>query len=105
MLPAGRITRLLDVQSEIDLVGQHLHVSLRLHSAAHHAECFPGLSIFKHKTGYYRVKRALPRRVYIRVSRLHRKKFVAILKHESKSRHDNAAAHSTDRKSTRLNSS
>ena len=35
---ARRLARLLDVHAEVDQVGEHLGMSLRLHVATHHAE-------------------------------------------------------------------
>jgi hypothetical protein len=64
-----------------------------LHPAAHDAKRFPRLAILHHETGNDGVKRSFPRRVNIRVSRIHREKFATILKHESETRHDNATAH------------
>src|SRR6266536_3834327 len=68
-------------------------MTLRLHAAAHDAECFPRLAIFHHEPGYDGVKWSFPRRVNVRVIWVHREKFAASLKHESKPGHDNAAAH------------
>src|SRR5205823_15134790 len=93
-LPPRGVTGFLHVKSEIDLVGEHLHVTLWLHPAAHHAERFPRLAIFHDETGNNGVKRALARRVNIRMVRIDREKFAAILKHESEPGDDNAAAHS-----------
>src|SRR5438105_2208599 len=93
VLPARRIARFLHIQTEIDLVRQHLNMTLRLHSAAHHAECLPRFAVFHHKSGNDRMKRTLAWCVNIRVTRFHREKFAAILKHESESRHYDAASH------------
>ena len=93
MLPAGSIAGFLHVQSKIDLVGEHLDMTLRLHAAAHDAERFPRFAVLHHESGNDGVKWAFARRVNIRVLRVHREKFAAILKHESKTRHNDAAAH------------
>src|SRR5215472_11412126 len=69
-------------------------MSLWLHIAAHDTECFPWFAIFHHESGNDGVKRTLAGRVRIRVLRVHREKFAAVLKHEAKTRYDNAAAHS-----------
>src|SRR5213083_2003773 len=68
-------------------------MTLRLHAAAHDTESFPWFTAFHHESGNNGVKRAFARRVDIRVLRVHREKFAAILKHESKTRHDYPAAH------------
>ena len=68
-------------------------MSLRLHAAAHHSECFPRLAIFHHEAGNDGVERPLARRVNVGMTSLHREEFTAILKHESKSWHYNAATH------------
>src|SRR5229473_7308091 len=68
-------------------------MTLRLHAAAHHAECFPRFSILHHESRNDGVKWPLSRRVHIRVARFHREKFAAIMKHESESRHYDAASH------------
>jgi hypothetical protein len=39
----------LHIQAEFDLVGQHLQVALRLHPAAHDAECFPRFAVSFHE--------------------------------------------------------
>src|SRR5882724_12911749 len=70
-------------------------MTLRLHPATHDAKRFPRLAVLHHETGNDGVKWTFARRVNIRVSRLHREKFAPILKHESKPRHDNAAAHAS----------
>src|SRR6516165_9759584 len=93
MLPAGRVAGFLDVQTEIDLVCEDLYMTLRLHTAAHDTESFPRFAVFHHESGNNSVKRAFTRRVNIRVLRVHREKLASILKHESKTRHDNPAAH------------
>jgi hypothetical protein len=45
VVKAGCVAGFLDVHSEVDDVGEHLHVALRLHVAAHHAEAEPGFPI------------------------------------------------------------
>src|SRR5205807_9743543 len=72
---------------------ESLNTSLRMHAASHDAECYPQFTILHTKSGNDGLKRTLPRRINIRVLRVHREKFAAILKHESKTRHDDAAAH------------
>src|SRR5437016_14009219 len=93
MLPAGRVPGFLDVQTKINLVCEHLYMTLRLHAAAHDTESFPRFTIFHHESGNDGVKRTFARRVNIRVTRIHREKFAAILKHQPESGHDDAAAH------------
>src|SRR5438105_13839756 len=95
MLPARRVAGFLHVQSEIDLVREHLHVTLWLHPAAHHTERFPRLAILYDESRDDSVKRTFARRVNVRMARLHREKFAAILKHEAKSRYDDSAAHAS----------
>ena len=93
MLPARGVAGFLHIQAEIDLVGQHLDVTLRLHPAAHDTERFPRLAAFHHEPGNDGVKRTFARRVNVRVARLHREKFAAILKHEAEPGNNNTAAH------------
>src|SRR6266705_2059317 len=93
MLPAGRVPGFLDVQTKINLVCEHLYMTLRLHAAAHDTESFPRFTVFHHESGNEGVKRAFTRRVNIRVLRVHREKFSAILKHESTSPTQNPADH------------
>src|SRR4029450_7351571 len=93
MLPAGRVPGFLDVQTKINLVCEHLYMALRLHAATHDAESFPRFAVFHHESGNNGLKRAFTRRVNIRVLRVHREKLAAILKHESKTRHDDPATH------------
>src|SRR6266576_638820 len=93
MLPARRVAGFLHVQTEIDLVCEHLDVTLWLHPAAHDTECLPRFAIFHHEPGNNGVKWAFPRRVSIRVVWVHGKEFTTILKHESEARHDDTAAH------------
>src|SRR5207247_5696308 len=68
-------------------------MTLWLHAAAHHAECFPRFAVFHDKPGNNGVKRTFARRVSVRVSRLQGKKFATILKHEPEAGHDDTAAH------------
>src|SRR5262249_27157693 len=93
MLPPGRVPGFLDVQTKINLVCEHLYMTLRLHAAAHDTECFPRFAVFHHESGNNGVKWTFPRRVNIRVLRVHREKFSAILKHESQTRHNDPTAH------------
>src|SRR5258708_16274621 len=83
MLPAGRIPCFLDVQTKINLVCEHLYMTLRLHAATHDAESFPRFTVFHHESGDNGVKRAFARCVNIRVLRVYREKFPSILNHES----------------------
>ena len=71
MLPARGVAGFLHIHSEIDHVRQDLDVTLRLHAAAHHAECVPWLPILHDKTWNDGVKWSLARRVNIGVTRLH----------------------------------
>src|SRR5205814_10530333 len=93
MLPAGRVPGFLDVQTKINLVCEHLYMTLRLHAAAHDTESFPRFAVFHHESGNNGVERTFARRVNIRVLRVHRKKLTPILKLESKTRHHDPAAH------------
>src|SRR5262245_41217530 len=93
MLPARSVPRFLHIQTEIDLVREHLHMTLWLHTATHYTECFPRFTILHNETRNDGVKRTLGRRVNVCVIGIHRKKLAAILKHESKSGHDDPAAH------------
>src|SRR5947199_1500175 len=93
MLPARGVPGFLHVQTKIDLVREHLYVTLWLHAAAHDAECFPRFAVFHHETGNNGVKRTFTGRVNVRVSRLHGKKFATILKHEPEAGHHDTAAH------------
>src|SRR5258707_1491529 len=93
MLPAGRIPGFLKVQTKINLVCEHLYMTLRLHAATHDTESFPRFAVFHHESWNNGVKRALTGCVNIRVLRVHREKLAAILKHESKTGNPNPAAH------------
>src|SRR5213593_4703115 len=93
MLPSRSVPGFLDVQTKINLVCEHLYMTLRLHAASHDAKCFPRFAVFHDKSGNDCVKRTLSRCVNIRVLRVHREKFTAILKHESKTGHYDPAAH------------
>jgi hypothetical protein len=93
MLPARRVAGLLDVQTKIDLICEHLYMALWLHSAAHDTESFPRFAVFHHESWNNRVKRTFAGRIDIRVLRVHREKLTAILKHETKSRHYDPTAH------------
>src|SRR5207244_12632967 len=79
--------------TEIELVADHLVVPLPLHAAAHDAKCFPWFPIFHDETRNNGVKRPFAWRVNVRVTRIHRKKFTAILKHETQTKHYDPAAH------------
>src|SRR4029077_1389524 len=93
MLPAGRIPGFLNVQTKINLVCEHLYMTLRLHPAAHDTESFPRFAVFHYESRNNGVKWTFARRVNIRVLRIHREKLAAILKHESKTRYNDPAAH------------
>src|SRR5205809_449881 len=62
-------------------------MTLRLHAAAHDAERFPRFAIFHDEPGNDRVKWTFPRRVNVRMLRIHREKFATVLKHEARSAH------------------
>src|SRR3954447_2814273 len=93
MLPAGPVACFLDIQTKINLVCEHLYMTLRLHAASHDTESFPRFTVFHHESRNNGVKRAFARRVNIRVLRVHREKFAAILKHETQTWHNDPAAH------------
>src|SRR5207247_10661955 len=93
MLPARSVPGILHIQPKIDLVREHLYMTLRLHAAAHDAECFPRFAVFHHEAGNDGVKRTFAWRINVRVSRIHGKKFTASLKHEAEARHYDPAAH------------
>src|SRR6478609_7858596 len=93
MLPAGRVAGFLHIQTKINLVCEHLYVTLRLHAAAHDTESFPRFTVFHHESWNNGVKRTLTGRVNIRVLWVHREKLAAILKHESETRHHDPTAH------------
>src|SRR5438046_9462944 len=63
MLPARRVPGFLNVQTKINLVCEHLYMTLRLHAAAHDTESFPGFAVFHDKSRNDGVKRAFTRRV------------------------------------------
>src|SRR5207237_4052346 len=73
VLPARGVAGFLNRHAEIDLVREDLNVTLRLHSAAHHAERFPWFAILHHESRNDRVERPFARRVNVRVAGLHRK--------------------------------
>ncbi len=49
MTNARGVAGFLQVHAEVDEVHQNLHVPLRLHVAAHHAEAQPRLAVFRHE--------------------------------------------------------
>src|SRR4029077_297155 len=94
MLPAGRVPGFLHIQTKINLVCEHLYVTLRLHADAHDTESFAGFAVFHFESWNNGVKRALTRCVNIRMLWVHREKLATILKHEPQAGHDYTAAHS-----------
>ena len=60
---SARIARLLEVHPEVDVVDQHLHLSLRLHGPAHDPESHPGLAVLHHESRDDGVERPLAGRV------------------------------------------
>src|ERR1700694_1530482 len=70
VLPARGVARFLYIQAEVDLIGEDLHVTLRLHSAAHDAERLPRFAILHDESWNDGVKRALARRVNVGVLRI-----------------------------------
>ena len=59
----------LQVQVVVDEVDDDLHVALRLHVAAHHAEREPGLAVAQREGGDDGLERAPARRVDVRDAR------------------------------------
>ena len=62
---ARRVAGLLQAHAEVDHVHQDLHVPLRLHVAAHHAETQERRAILGDERGDDRVERALARRIAV----------------------------------------
>jgi hypothetical protein len=90
---ARRVAGFLQVHAEVDQVDHDLHVALRLHRAAHHAEAEPRLAVFRHEGGNDRVERALARRVAVRAALLQHEQLAAILQDEAQPRRCHARAH------------
>ena len=68
MAPARGVAGFLHVHAEIDDVGQHLHMALRLHVAAHQAERQERLAVLHHEAGNDGLERPLARRIDVRVA-------------------------------------
>ena len=49
VVEARRVAGLLQVHAEVDEVDDDLHVALRLHVAAHHAEAHERLAVLRHE--------------------------------------------------------
>src|SRR5262245_384451 len=63
VMPARRIAGLLHGETEIHHVRDHLRLTLRLHVAAHHAECEPRLAALQRKARDDRVEGPLAWRI------------------------------------------
>src|SRR5690606_14350147 len=61
VLDARRVAGLLQVHAEVDQVHHDLHVALRLHGSAHHAEAHPRLSVLRDEGRDDGLERALAR--------------------------------------------
>ena len=83
VLQPRRFAGLLHVHAEIDQVDQHLHLSLRLHVAAHDAEDEPRLAVLRHHRRDDRVERPLVRFQSIGVLRVEGEQHAAILEGEA----------------------
>jgi predicted dehydrogenase len=84
----GGVARLLDVHAEVDQVAEHLHVPLRLHVAAHHAEAQPGPAVLGDEARDDRVERPLVRLQAIGVARVEREQAAAVLEREAQAVRD-----------------
>ena len=90
MLEARHVACRLQVRAQVDHVDEHLHVSLRLHAAAHQPERDQWLAILHDEGGDDRVERALARRDDVRAFRIEREQRPAIVQHEAIARHRHA---------------
>ena len=90
---ARRIAGFLQVHAEVDEVHDDLHVTLRLHAAAHDAERQPGLAVLGDEGGNDGVERPLARRVDVGVAVLEREQLAAILQDEAAAVGRHARAH------------
>ena len=93
VLDARRVTGLLQVHAEVEHVDQDLHVTLRLHRAAHHAEAQPRLAVLRGERGNDGVERTLARRVAVGMVLAQHELLAAVLQDEAQARRRHAAAH------------
>src|SRR5437016_13786622 len=93
MAPARRVARLLYVHAEIDDVGQHLYMALRLHVTAQQAKGHEWLAILHYETRNNGVERPLARRVHISRFGVERVQFTAVLEHEAEVIGDKSRPH------------
>ena len=77
--PAGRVERGLRVQQMVDRVDDHLHVALRLHETAHHAEWTDRFALTPEEAGDDRVVRPLAGFERIRMGGVEREPMAAVL--------------------------
>ena len=92
MAEARRLARLLNVHAELEHVQQYLHVTLRLHVAAHHAEAQPRLAVFVGHGRDDRVVGTLARRELVGMAFFEREQRAAVLEHHACTRYDHARA-------------
>ena len=92
-MPARGVAGFLHVHAEVDDVGQHLHVALRLHVAAHEAERHERLAVLHHEAGNDGVERPLAGRIDVGGLGIERIQLAAILEHEAQMIRDQARAH------------
>jgi hypothetical protein len=76
---ARRVAGRLRVHPEVDQVQQRLHVSLRLHVAAHHAERQPGTAVLERHRGHERMQRPLAWSDHVGVRRIEREQAAAVV--------------------------
>lgn len=89
---ARRVARGLQIEIVVDEVDDDLHVTLRLHVAAHQAEREPRLAVAQCERGNDGLERAASGPVLVRARR-EREEFAAILQHEAQAIGHQARAH------------
>ena len=83
VIPPGRVAGLLEVHAKVDDVAHDLHMALRLHVAAHHAETHERLAVLRDERGNDRVKWTLARLENVGMPFFEREQRPAILKTEA----------------------
>ena len=89
-LPTRGIQSLLRIKMPINQIFHNLHMSLRLHEAAHDAKWSDGFALFGEETGNDRVIRTFAALKTIGVGRIKTEVFHAIVHRNAGSRDDNA---------------
>lgn len=91
-LPARRVEGSLGVEAEVHQVHHHLHVALRLHIGAHHAERAERHAVLAEETGNDGVEGLLARLQAIHVVRIEAELGAAVLQGDAGAGHHHAGA-------------